>query len=148
MLSWRVAQPCLDVTSLLLVAGFIGSSSVAASPVGLWKAEDGAIIRVAPCGANLCAFIAKPSPAIDPQTGRPPTDKHNSDPAKRNRPLAGVAVLMGMRAVEPAKWSGRLYNDDDGQTYMGNLIEIDAAKIRIEGCSVGVCGGNTLSRMK
>ncbi len=146
MLVWRVAGLCLGFAGL--VAGFLGSGSAEASPVGLWKADDGAIIRVAQCGANLCAFIAKPSTAIDPETGRPPTDKHNSDPAKRNRPLVGVQVLMGMHSVEPGKWSGRLYNDDDGQTYMGNLIEVSNSQIRIEGCAAGVCGGNNLSRVK
>jgi uncharacterized protein (DUF2147 family) len=48
----------------------------------------------------------------------------------------------------PAKWSGQLYNDDDGKIYSGNLIEQGPSSIRIEGCWMGVCGGDELTRIK
>ena len=48
----------------------------------------------------------------------------------------------------PAKWSGHLYNDDDGKTYSGNLIELGPSSIRIECCSLGICGGDNLTRIK
>jgi uncharacterized protein (DUF2147 family) len=116
------------------------------SPVGIWLAKDGAKIRISPCGRNLCGFIAQTSPRNDPATGRPMTDKNNIDPAKRNRPLVGVQTLMSMQPNGPGKWSGRLYNDDDGKIYPGNLIEQSPSSIRIEGCALGTCGGDTLTR--
>lgn len=119
-----------------------------ASPVGLWLAKDGAKIRISPCGRNLCGYIAQPKAPRDPETGRPMTDKNNIDPSKRNRPLAGVEILISMQPQGSGKWTGRLYNDDDGNTYPGNLIELDATHVRIEGCSVGVCGGDELTRLK
>ena len=119
-----------------------------ASPIGLWLAKDGAKIRISPCGRNLCGFIAQSSPQIDPATGRPATDKNNADPAKRNRPLVGVEILISMHQDGPTKWSGHLYNDDDGKTYSGNLIELGPSSIRIEGCSLGICGGDNLTRIK
>src|SRR5262245_15308006 len=63
------------------------------SPKGFWLAQDGAHVRVGPCGAVLCATIAKPKSSVDPQTGLPWTDKNNPDPAHRGRPLIGVPVL-------------------------------------------------------
>ncbi len=76
------------------------------------------------------------------------TDKHNADPAKRNRPLMGVQTLIGMQPSGPGRWSGELYNDDDGMTYPGKLIELDASSIRIEGCSGAICDGEVLTRIK
>jgi uncharacterized protein (DUF2147 family) len=118
------------------------------SPVGLWVAKDGGKIRISPCGRGLCGFVAQTVPPKDPATGRPPTDKNNADPAKRNRPLLGVETLISMQPNGAGKWSGRLYNDDDGKIYPGNLIETGPTSIRIEGCSGGICGGDDLTRVK
>jgi hypothetical protein len=49
---------------------------------------------VRPCGAGLCAVIAAPKSAVDPETGRPWTDRHNHDPALRGRALVGVPVRI------------------------------------------------------
>ena len=67
-----------------------------ADPKGLWLAQDGAHVKVGPCGAALCATIATPKSAYDPETGRPWTDKHNPDPAQRGRPLVGVWFGAGL----------------------------------------------------
>jgi len=133
----------------LAASGVVASGEIGfASPIGLWLAKDGAKIRISPCGRNLCGFIVQSNPQIDPATGRPPTDKNNADLAKRNRPLVGVEILTSMHQDGPTKWSGQLYNDDDGKIYSGNLIELGPSSIRIEGCSLGICGGENLTRIK
>jgi uncharacterized protein (DUF2147 family) len=119
-----------------------------ASPVGLWLAKDGGRIRISPCGRNLCGFLVQPSPANDPDTGQPLTDKHNADPAKRNRPMAGVQVLISMRHEGQSKWTGHVYNGDDGKVYEGHLFEKDLSSIRIEGCWLGICDGENLTRLR
>ena len=138
MLSVGLAAACLAVS------GETGS----ASPVGLWLTKDGAHIRVSPCGRNLCGFIVQSNSPIDPETGRPPIDKKNADPAKRNRPLVGVEVLISMHHEDPTRWSGQVYNVRDGQNYSGNLIETGPSSIRIEGCWLGICGGEDLIRIR
>ena len=119
-----------------------------ADPVGVWREKDGGTIRVYRCGAALCAKIATVQPRLDPASGKPRTDKHNEDPSKRNRPLVGVQVLIGMRPDGPAKWSGRLYDSDRGKVFSGNLVELGPKTIRIEGCALGLCGGEELSRVR
>ena len=133
------------LASVVLITN--GETAVS-SPVGNWLAKDGAKVRISPCGRNLCGFIAQSSPQKDPATGRPMTDKNNIDPAKRNRPLVGVQILFAMQANKPDNWSGRLYNVDDGKIYAGNLIELGQSSIRIEGCWLGACGGEALTRLK
>lgn len=138
MLSACVGAACLAASA----------ETGSASPIGLWLTKDGAKIRVSPCGSNLCGFIAQSYPPIDPATGRPPMDKNNADPAKRDRPLVGAEVLISMHPEGPTRWSGQLYNVKDGNNYSGNLIEIGPSSIRIEGCSLGICGGEELTRTR
>jgi uncharacterized protein (DUF2147 family) len=119
-----------------------------ADPTGLWQASDGGRMQVNKCGAAICANIVSVSPHNDPATGKPWSDKYNPDQSKRKRPLAGVQVLISMRPSGPGKWSGRLYNSEDGQTYVGNLVELSRTGIRVEGCALGICGGQNLTRVR
>ncbi len=133
----------LFVSAILAAACFAASCGAgSASPVGLWLAKDGGKIRISPCGRNLCGFLVQPAP------GATATDKNNTDAAKRGRPLAGIQVLISMHRDGLNKWSGHVYNDDDGKIYEGHLIENDASGIRIEGCWLGMCGGEDLTRVK
>jgi len=118
-----------------------------ADPTGVWLDKDGWTIRVHACGPALCAEIASTQPPLDPATGRLWTDKNNIDASKRDRPLIGVQVLFDMHPNGAGKWSGTLYDSDRGKTYSGNLIELGADRIRIEGCMVMLCGGEELRRV-
>jgi len=134
--------------ALLCVGAFVLTSVPgAADPVGLWRDKDGTTIRVGRCGPALCGTIVAMMPANDPETGRPWTDKHNHDPVKRLRPLIGLQVFIAMRPSGPAKWSGQLYNTDDGATWPGHLIDSGPTVLRVEGCFGSLCGGENLNRV-
>jgi uncharacterized protein (DUF2147 family) len=119
-----------------------------ADPIGLWKAGDGAHVSISRCGGALCGVLVSVPSATDPETGRPWKDKNNINPNLRNRPLRGVQVMIAMRPSGAGKWSGRLYNTDDGKTYSGSITEVDARTIRVEGCAGALCGGETMTRIK
>jgi uncharacterized protein (DUF2147 family) len=131
-----------------IIAVFACAGTAIADPRGIWRAPDGAKVRVSSCGTALCGTLISTSSPNDPATGRPWTDAHNADQSKRNRPLAGVQILNFMRPNGAGKWSGQLYNTDDGLTYSGNIIEISAKTIRVEGCALGFCGGENMSRIE
>ena len=138
----------LCIVSAVALPALVNARTALADPKGLWLAEDGAKVRVSSCGKALCATIASPKSPTDPTTGMAWTDKNNVDPALRGRPLVGVFVLSPMLPDAPGRWSGQLYNTDDGHTYPGHLVEIDRRTIRIEGCVLGICGGKNLSRIQ
>jgi uncharacterized protein (DUF2147 family) len=125
-----------------LMLGFAFSalalSSASASPVGLWRAKDGAEIRIANCGAALCGHVTKAR--IDQATGKPARDR-------LGRPLTGVQIIRGMRPDGAGRWTGQLYNEQDGNLYLGHLLELGPSRVRIEGCALGICGGEELSRV-
>jgi uncharacterized protein (DUF2147 family) len=52
-----------------------------------------------------------------------------------------------MRRTGRGKWSGQLYNTDDGMTVSGNLIDSGPAVLRVEGCVGSLCGGEDLKRV-
>jgi len=133
----------LVVLALLLC----GADLAAADPIGLWIDKEGTTIRVQACGQALCGTIAGLRDAIDPATGKPLTDKNNSDRALRDRPLVGVPVFLTMRPDGPGRWSGQLYDPDRGGTFTGHLIENGQDTLRVEGCLLMLCGGENLTRI-
>src|SRR5215471_9827534 len=80
---------------LALVA--LAIDPAAADPIGLWLDKDGTTIRVQACGQALCGAIVALNPPNDPATGKPWTDKNNSDRTLRERPLIGVPVFLSMQ---------------------------------------------------
>jgi uncharacterized protein (DUF2147 family) len=136
-----------SLAGAVVALGCTGVEPARADPTGIWLDKDGGTVRIRPCGGALCGTIASVKPRLDPATGRPWTDKKNADPSKRARPLVGVQVLIAMQPSGPRKWSGRLYNADDGKVYSGNLIELAPGAIRVEGCWLGMCGGENLRRV-
>jgi uncharacterized protein (DUF2147 family) len=132
----------------VMLFGAAGIAGAKADPRGLWLAQDGAKVRVGSCGGTLCATIAEAKSRIDPGTGQPSTDKNNPDPALRRRPLVGLPVLWALQPIGPGKWSGTLYNVENGNTYEGHLLDVGPRTIRIEGCAIGICGGQDLSRIQ
>jgi uncharacterized protein (DUF2147 family) len=120
----------------------------ASSAEGVWLSYDGgAKVRLTDCGGKLCGKIVWLDEPIDRATGRPKTDKHNPDPAKRVRPLIGLTVVYGMRPSGPNEWSGVIYNADDGRTYRAQLTVRSERVASLQGCMLGVlCQTRTWTR--
>ena len=137
---------------LLAAAAFLvlaGSGAFAADPVGVWLTDGGkSRIRIADCGGALCGTIVGLQEPNDPATGKPKVDKNNSDQAKRARPLIGVQIVLGMKPSGEGKWSGQVYNAEDGKTYSGNLTFTGGPSLKLEGCALGglVCKAQTWTK--
>jgi uncharacterized protein (DUF2147 family) len=113
--------------------------SLALDPTGTWNTENNdAVVRVSDCGGTLCATILSLKEPNDPQTGRPKTDGHNIDANKRNRPIVGIQVLMGLRPQGANKWAGQAYNPEDGKTYDVE-VTLESSLLKIQGCVLFIC---------
>ena len=132
----------------LLVLWCLGVGDAMAEPTGLWRDSSGTTIRVQRCGAALCGTIVSMSPANDPATGSPWTDKHNPDQTRHGVPLIGLKVFIDMQPAGSGKWSGQLYNTDDGRSLRGNLVDRGPDVLRVEGCVGARCGGENLTRVR
>ena len=125
------------------------STAASAMPVGTWLSQDGGTkIRIADCGGKLCATVVWLDEPIDRATGKPKTDKRNPDPGKRARPLLGLQVVQGMAPSGPNRWSGQVYNADDGRTYSAHLSMETDGKAKLKGCVLAVlCKNHTWTRV-
>jgi uncharacterized protein (DUF2147 family) len=125
-------------------------NAASADPVGTWLTEGGkSHIKIAKCGGALCGTIVWLKEPNDPETGKPKVDKLNVDAGKRSRPIVGVPIVIDMKPNGDKKWSGQVYNAEDGKTYSGNLMEQGPNSVRLEGCAMGglVCKGQNWTRV-
>ena len=115
-----------------------GTAHAADGAAGLWRLSNGKVtVRVAPCGAGLCGrVVALKKPRDD--KGRPRLDKENPNPALRQRPVIGLTILSNMKASGEGRWSGMIYNPDDGHTYSSSMQLLGPASMKVNGCVAGV----------
>lgn len=145
-----ITAPRVAALGLVLLGALAVDAALAADPHGTWLTEGGkSRIRITDCGSALCGSIAWLQEPNDPATGQPKTDKQNADASKRSRPLIGVAIVINMKPVGADKWSGEVYNAEDGKIYTGNITMQSANALRLEGCALGglLCKGQTWTRV-
>jgi uncharacterized protein (DUF2147 family) len=120
--------------------------SFAVDATGTWRTEDDATVRVTNCGGGLCATVASLKEPTDPQTGKPKTDINNVDASKRNRPIVGLQIFTALRPDGANKWTGQIYNPEDGKTYDANVALENANTLKVQGCVLFICKTKTWTR--
>lgn len=133
------------LAALLAAPAARAQSGVEVSGIWLTQAGD-AKVRVSKCGGGLCGVIVWLKDPINPATGKPQVDDKNPNPALAKRPMIGLPLFMGMRASGPNKWSGQIYNADDGKTYASKISVSGPGTLKVEGCVGTLCGGEQWSR--
>jgi uncharacterized protein (DUF2147 family) len=138
--------------SLVLAAcslGLISLTSIparAGDPTGMWLSQDGDVkIKVSNCSGGICGHIAWLKEPND-KNGKPKVDINNADASKRGRPIMGSAVILPMKADSADKWSGQVYNAEDGKTYSGSFALSGATKADLKGCVAIICKTKTWTR--
>ena len=116
-------------------------------PSGVWLTQAGdARVKVTKCGGGICGVIVWLREPIDSATGKPATDSKNPNPALAKRPMIGLPLFSGMRPDGADRWSGQIYNADDGSMYASHIMLPGANTLRVQGCVGVLCGGETWTR--
>jgi uncharacterized protein (DUF2147 family) len=114
---------------------------------GIWLTQAGdAKVRVSKCGGGVCGIIVWLREPINPATGKPQVDDKNPNPALARRPMIGLPLFMGMQPSGPNRWSGQIYNADDGSSYASNISLAGPDTLKVEGCVGALCGGENWTR--
>ncbi|MDI1261901.1 MAG: DUF2147 domain-containing protein [bacterium] len=143
----RISAFIFAITAALLAAPSAHAQN-GADPSGTWLTQAGdARVRVSKCGGGICGVIVGLKDPIDPNTGKPQVDDKNPNPALKKRPMIGLPLFSGMHATGPGKWTGQIYNADDGSTYASNVSMARPDTLRVEGCVGALCGGENWSRV-
>lgn len=137
------------VIFMAISAALLGAPAAQAGgqATGVWLTQAGdARVRVSKCGGGICGVIVGLRDPIDPATGRPQVDDKNPNPALRKRPMIGLPLFGGMRPSGPNRWSGQIYNADDGSTYLSHVSLAGPNTLKVEGCVGALCGGENWTR--
>src|SRR3990167_2819066 len=72
---------------------------------------------------NICGHVVWTEVQIDPDTGKPPLDKFNSDESLRSRPVLCIQTLKDFEPGEKPNTyeNGKLYSSRKGKTYNGSM---------------------------
>ena len=139
------------LTAALLLSGLgAAQAAPAQDPSGTWLTGDGrAKIRIDRCGpanANVCGKVVwLKVPTTD--AGVPRTDIKNPDPKKRARPVLGLTLIDGLKPDEE-KFSGEIYNVEEGKIYQVSLERESSSELSVSGCLLKVlCGSQTWTRV-
>jgi uncharacterized protein (DUF2147 family) len=132
--------------SAAIIAFAIGSAQAAEpSVVGDWLVKEGyANIRIDNCGGKMWGIVAwekKPGGV----------DSENPDPARKTRPILGMPVLIGLapNQYESGKWTGEIYNSQNGKMYQASISLADENTLNLEGCLVWpLCQTQQWTRVK
>ena len=133
---------CTKTLVIAVTAAFLAATSAfaqgAAEPSGVWQTQAGdARVKISKCGGGICGVIVSLKEPIDQATGKPQVDDKNPNPALQQRPIIGLSLLIGMKPSGPAKWSGQIYNADDGKTYVSRVTLANANSLQVQGCVLG-----------
>jgi uncharacterized protein (DUF2147 family) len=135
---------------IAVIATLLGAAPARAQggePVGVWLTQAGdARVRVSKCAGGICGVIVWLREPIDPATGRPAVDNKNPNPSLAARPMIGLPLFSGMRPSGPNKWSGQIYNADDGGIYASSVSISGPDSLHVEGCVGALCGGESWTR--
>ncbi len=135
----------IPIAVAALAFGLVAGSAQAADPNGVWLTEDGAAkIKVAKCGASVCGSVVWLKEPND-TSGKPKTDTNNVDASKRSRAIIGVPIVLSMKPDGADKWSGKIYNAEDGKTYDGSLT-LAGNTMKVRGCVSVFCKTKTWTR--
>jgi len=124
--------------------------AAAADPTGTWLTEGGkSRVKIVRCGNALCGAIIWLKEPNDPDTGKAKTDFRNPDASKSGRAMIGTEIVLGMRPGNTSeKWTGEVYNPEDGKTYSGSLTMTSANELSLTGCVLAVlCKSQTWTRV-
>ena len=136
----------IAISAALLAAPFAFAQG--AEPTGVWLTQAGdARVKISKCGGGICGVIVALKEPIDQATGKPQVDDKNPNPALKQRPMIGLPLFSGMSPSGPNKWSGQIYNADDGGTYASSVSVTGADTLKVEGCVGALCGGENWTRV-
>jgi uncharacterized protein (DUF2147 family) len=133
--------------AFVLVVASSALASGSDDPTGVWLTQAGdAKVAVSRCGSALCGRVVWLKAPIDSTTGKPQVDDKNPNPQLVKRRIIGLQLFIAMKSQGARKWSGRIYNADDGKSYVSNVTLEEPTRLKVEGCVGSLCGGETWSK--
>ncbi|QZP09809.1 DUF2147 domain-containing protein [Caenibius sp. WL] len=135
---------CMASACALAISCFPQVVAARTSVYGRWLTDDRAgVVEINSCGNALCGKLVA---VLDPKA--PDRDINNPDPARRSRPLVGVAILTGL-VRDTDGWShGQAYDPKAGRTYRAAIRLVRDDRLDVTGCILFICRTRHWTRFK
>ena len=133
----------LFASAAILALTTTSAPAADASVIGDWLVKEGyGHVRIDNCGGKMWGIVSWEK--------QPGFDTENADPAKKGRPLLGTPVLIDMAPQkEPGKWTGEVYNSQNGKMYPATISLADENTLDLQGCLVWpLCQTQQWTRVK
>ncbi len=116
----------------------LASTAQAASVNGVWRTPAGWKVKMYKCGGSYCGKVIG---------GTKARDTHNPNKALRSRKMVGVRMIWGMKGSN-GKYTGKLYNPNDGKVYTGKIKVNSARNMSLSGCALAglICKSQTWTK--
>lgn len=98
--------------------------------------EKDAVVAIKRCGKALCGTLEKF--LVLPAGGIEQRDVNNADPAKRERRLLGLPILLSL-TEDKDLWRGQIYDPKSGRIYTSEVRRKGAGALEVKGCFGVLC---------
>ncbi|WP_116599679.1 DUF2147 domain-containing protein [Primorskyibacter marinus] len=119
--------------ALALVAG-----TALADPVeGTWKTQPDdngnfGLVKISTCGTEICGVLGQ---------------GYDKSGKKVSSPNIGKRMIWAMQAKGNGKYAGgKIWAPDRDKTY-NSRMQLNGSSLKVEGCVLGICRGQTWSRV-
>ncbi|MBV2360441.1 DUF2147 domain-containing protein [Thalassococcus sp. CAU 1522] len=125
---------------LSIAAGLVLAASAAmADPVeGVWKTQPGddgnfGLVTISACGAEICGVLGQ---------------GYDKAGKKIDSPNIGKRMIWAMKPNGGGQYSGgKIWAPDRDKTYNSKMT-LSGNQLKVEGCVLGICRGQTWTRVK
>lgn len=112
--------------------------------VGIWSDPvKQAKSEIFACDGGICVKVVTPSKGSE-------KDEFNPNPKLKGRAMAGAVIMTGAKPDGANKWTGKLYNPEDGKEYTGSIELVSKDEVKLQGCVLGglICKTRMWQRAK
>ena len=127
----------LAAAALLMTAG----TALADPAAGVWRSENSEEtnrfmhVKVSPCGAQVCGVIQ----AVYEANGAPVA----------GHPATGKRMIWYMQPAGNGSYvNGQIWAPDNERTYKSKMQLQSSNQLKVEGCILGICRGQTWTRVR
>jgi len=116
----KVKSLMLVFIGLLMLTSMVGDSSKEGDKlIGVWEPSNKKVkVKINKISGKYYGKIVWLREPIDPETGKPKTDKNNPDESLKSVPLKGYRLLKDFVCSGDNEWTeGTIYDPQNGSTY-------------------------------